>query len=97
MLATSVYLVPQHVETNTKLAMSQAHDRTRRSREGGPAGRPVLETELPEVEWSPIARMRDRVAHRCWATDPEIVWFTAISAVPELHKALKGALLRTMP
>lgn len=30
---------------------------------------PSLESALPEVEWSPIARMRDRVAHHYWATD----------------------------
>lgn len=55
---------------------------------------PSLEGELPEVEWSPIARMRDRVTHRYWATDPDIVWSTAAVAVPELKKALAGALAR---
>jgi uncharacterized protein with HEPN domain len=55
---------------------------------------PALESELPEVEWSPIARMRDRVTHRYWATDPEIVWTTATVAVPELGKALASALER---
>jgi len=53
-----------------------------------------LETELPEVEWSPIARMRDRVTHRYWATDPEIVWSTATVAVPELKRALTSAIAR---
>ncbi|UCG87834.1 MAG: DUF86 domain-containing protein [Gemmatimonadota bacterium] len=53
-----------------------------------------LESMLPEVEWSPIARMRDRVAHHYWATDREVVWATATSAVPELRKALLAALKR---
>lgn len=34
---------------------------------------PSVESALPEVEWSPIARMRDRVAHHYWATDREVV------------------------
>jgi uncharacterized protein with HEPN domain len=55
---------------------------------------PSLVRELPQVEWSPIARMRDRVTHRYWATDPEIVWSTATVAVPELKRALASALTR---
>ena len=53
---------------------------------------PSLETVLPEVEWSPITRMRDRVAHHYWATDREVVWATATVAVPELREALATAL-----
>lgn len=55
---------------------------------------PTLDSVLPEVEWSPIARMRDRVAHHYWATDGEVVWSTATSAVPELRVALIAALDR---
>lgn len=55
---------------------------------------PALEAELPEVEWSPMARMRDRVTHHYWATDPEIVWATAAKAVPELRRAVEQALDR---
>jgi uncharacterized protein with HEPN domain len=55
---------------------------------------PSLVRELPQVEWSPIARMRDRVTHGYWATDPEIVWSTATVAVPELKRALASALTR---
>jgi len=53
-----------------------------------------LEASLPNVEWSPIARMRDRVAHHYWATDRQVVWTTATVAVPELRRALAGALER---
>jgi uncharacterized protein with HEPN domain len=58
------------------------------------AADPALEQALPEVEWSPIARMRDRVAHHYWATDHEVVWATATSAVPALRRALSAALER---
>jgi len=58
------------------------------------ASDPTLEANLPEVEWSPIARMRDRVAHHYWATDREIVWTTATESVPELRRALESALRR---
>ena len=55
---------------------------------------PSLASNLPDVEWSPIARMRDRVAHHYWATDREVVWDTATTAVPELRRALTAALQR---
>lgn len=58
------------------------------------AADPSLESALPDVEWSPIARMRDRLAHHYWATDREIVWATATVAVPELCDALTAALAR---
>lgn len=58
------------------------------------AADPSIEDELSEVEWSPIARMRDRVAHHYWATDGEVVWATATQAVPELLAALESALQR---
>jgi uncharacterized protein with HEPN domain len=55
---------------------------------------PSLATELPEIEWSPLARMRDRVAHHYWATDREVVWATATIEVPALHDTLTRALAR---
>lgn len=58
------------------------------------AADPSLESELPDVEWAPMARMRDRVTHRSWTTDREIVWSTATVAVPELRRALTAALSR---
>jgi uncharacterized protein with HEPN domain len=53
---------------------------------------PSIEDELPEIEWSPMVRMRDRVAHHYWATDNEVVWTTAVESVPKLHEALVKAL-----
>jgi len=58
------------------------------------AADPELPTQLPAVDWSPIARMRDRVAHHYWATDHEVVWATATVAVPELRQVLAEALRR---
>jgi uncharacterized protein with HEPN domain len=53
---------------------------------------PDLAAAHPSIDWKPIARMRDRVAHHYWATDREIVWATATVAVPELRVALAAAL-----
>ena len=55
---------------------------------------PSIEDDLPEIEWSPMARMRDRVAHHYWATDNDVVWTTAVESVPKLYNALVKALER---
>jgi uncharacterized protein with HEPN domain len=55
---------------------------------GALAADPSLEADFPDVDWSPAARMRDRVAHHYWATDPAVVWATASGAVPALRRAL---------
>lgn len=59
------------------------------------AAAPGLTAAHPEVDWRPIIGMRDRVAHRYWATDREVVWATATEAVPELRAALAAALEAT--
>lgn len=53
-----------------------------------------LVEELPDVEWSLLAKMRDRLTHRYWATDPEIVWATATPDVPTIHASVSAALDR---
>jgi uncharacterized protein with HEPN domain len=58
------------------------------------AADPSIEKDLPDVEWSPISRMRDRVTHHYWTTDREVVWTTATESVGELRRALAGALER---
>ena len=58
------------------------------------AADPSLEPMLPGVEWRAMARMRDRVTHRYWATDPDVVWSTATRSVPELREMLVNALER---
>lgn len=44
---------------------------------------PALATDLSEIEWSALARMRDRITHPYWAGDPHIVWDAAVA---EIHK-----------
>jgi uncharacterized protein with HEPN domain len=50
--------------------------------------------EVPMVEWSLWAKMRDRITHQYWATDNEIVWLTATHDVEELRVELTKALVR---
>ena len=58
------------------------------------AADPSLEAAHPSIDRSPVARMRDRVAHHYCATDHEVVWATASDAVPKLRQAVSGALTR---
>lgn len=37
---------------------------------------PGLAAAHPDIDWSPVARTRDRVAHHYWAADREVVWTT---------------------
>ena len=53
---------------------------------------PGLEAAHPDVDWSPVARRRDRVTHHYGATDREVVWVTARDAVPGLRRAVRAAL-----
>ena len=48
--------------------------------------------EIPSVEWSLLARMRDKVTHQLWAVDREIVWSTAAQDILEIRQALTKAL-----
>ena len=50
--------------------------------------------EVPTVEWSLGAKMRDRITHQYWATDHEIVWLTAAQDVERLRADLTKALVR---
>jgi uncharacterized protein with HEPN domain len=55
---------------------------------------PNLATDLSEVEWSALARMRDRITHQYWAIDAQIVWDTAVEDIPDVRAILVGALRR---
>ncbi len=54
----------------------------------------AIGTDIPKVEWSLWAKMRDRVTHQYWATDHEIVWSTAEYDVPALRQDLAEARTR---
>ena len=49
---------------------------------------------LSQEDLSLLSRMRDRISHRYWETDHEIVWSTAISDIPTLSIALNKAIER---
>lgn len=55
---------------------------------------PALATDLSDVEWSALAKMRDRITHQYWAIDAQIVWDTAVEEIPEVRAVLAGALKR---
>jgi uncharacterized protein with HEPN domain len=55
---------------------------------------PDLARELSEVEWSALARMRDRITHQYWAVDAQIVWDTAVEEIPEIRAILADAVAR---
>lgn len=55
---------------------------------------PALAAELAEVEWSALARMRDRITHQYWAVDPQIVSDTAADDLPSVRAAIVSALTR---
>lgn len=43
---------------------------------------PALARELTGVEWSLLAKMRDRLTHQHWETDSDVVRSTATRDVP---------------
>lgn len=45
----------------------------------------------PHIDWSALARMRDRLAHHYWTVANRVVWDTATVNVPELLMFLEKA------
>ena len=58
------------------------------------AADPSVVSDVPAVEWTLLARMRDKVTHQYWAVDSEIVWSTAERDVPAIRQALAEAIAR---
>ncbi|MFT3797559.1 DUF86 domain-containing protein [Microbacterium sp.] len=50
----------------------------------------------PEVPWTSIKRMRDRLAHHYEATDYEAVWDTLVADLPRIRAGIQSILDRTM-
>ena len=46
-------------------------------------------TAAPEIDWSALARMRDRLAHHYWTVANRVVWDAATANVPELLRFLE--------
>jgi uncharacterized protein with HEPN domain len=47
----------------------------------------------PQVEWSAMARMRDRLIHGYFGVDYELVWEVVRVKIPQLHTELQAILL----
>lgn len=43
-----------------------------------------VQDRYPEIPWSDMARMRDKVAHGYWGIDYEIVWKVLVEELPSL-------------
>ena len=46
----------------------------------------------PEIPWNNIAGMRDKLAHKYWLMDIDIVWAVVEKELPRLLVAAKGVL-----
>jgi uncharacterized protein with HEPN domain len=58
---------------------------------------PDLTAMRPDVPWREIARMRDHLAHRYFATAQDVVLRTATDDLPVLQQAVAGLLRAVMP
>ena len=50
----------------------------------------AIRSQLPDVDWSGLARLRDILSHAYFRVDPDIVWQVVTSEVPELRQTLKA-------
>ena len=46
------------------------------------------------VEWRAMARMRDKVVHRNFGVDYDIIWDVALNKIPLLHRQIEDVLRR---
>lgn len=51
-----------------------------------------VRNRFPNIPWSDMAGMRDRVVHAYFSTDLPIVWDTVTKRVPEVLPELRNAL-----
>ncbi len=52
-----------------------------------------MRESYPDVEWRAMAGMRDKVVHRYFGVDYDIVWDVALNKTPLLHRQI-GEILR---
>jgi uncharacterized protein with HEPN domain len=48
-----------------------------------------LRAAHPEIEWTSVARMRDRIAHGYFDIDYDVIWDTARNKIPALIRQLE--------
>ena len=53
-----------------------------------------MRQRYPDVEWRAMAGMRDKVVHRYFGVDYDIVWDVALNKVPSLHRQIDEMLRR---
>ncbi len=54
-----------------------------------------LEDEIDGVPWSQVAGMRDRITHRYFDIDHDLVWDTLTIHLPQMEAAVREHLDRT--
>src|SRR4030066_1664044 len=54
-----------------------------------------MKTEHPEVNWSDIAGMRDRLIHQYFGVNLDLVWATVKKNLPELENQVSEMLRKT--
>jgi uncharacterized protein with HEPN domain len=53
---------------------------------------PELRSRHPEVDWSGMARMRDRLIHGYFGIDDNLVWVAVRQRVPEIRGQIEAIL-----
>jgi uncharacterized protein with HEPN domain len=50
---------------------------------------PIVRKSHPEVHWSGLARMRDKLIHGYFGIDPEVVWLSLKEDLPPLRESMQ--------
>jgi uncharacterized protein with HEPN domain len=53
-----------------------------------------LRSRYPEIPWSKMARMRDKVIHHYFGVEYDLVWAVVDKEIPALHRALTALVER---
>ena len=51
-----------------------------------------LQSLAPEIPWSSVAGLRDKLAHKYWLMDIEIVWAVVEKDLPQVRVAIRTIL-----